>query len=117
MSRHYVISIATGGTFTDGVAIDDQGNMWSARSFTTYDEFSNGVLNVIDSSKSGLAMLITQKDSDLLEILDEGDKIRDMSFFGIGARIKDDGTVKHMTKVKEGKFKGCYVLGVEAPDL
>jgi hypothetical protein len=74
------------------------------------------VMMVIDSSKSGLAMLITQKDSDLLEILKKGDKIRDMRFFGIGARIKEDGTVKHMTKIKEGKFKGAYSLGVEAPD-
>lgn len=74
------------------------------------------VLMVIDSSKSGLAMLITQKDSDLLEILKEGDKIRDMRFYGMGARIKEDGTVKHMTKIKEGKFKGAYILGIEALD-
>ena len=75
------------------------------------------VLNVFDSTKGGLALLITRKDSDLLEILDEGDRILDLTFFGMGARIKGDGRVKHMTKLKEGKFKGCYVLGVEAPDL
>ena len=75
------------------------------------------VLNVIDSSKSGLAFLITQKDADLLEILEEGDKILDMAFFGMRARIKMDGIVKHMTKIGEGKFKGCYVLGVEALDI
>ena len=75
------------------------------------------VLNVIDSSKSGIAMLISEKDSDLLEILEKGDKIRDMSFFGIGAGIKQDGTVMHMTKITKGEFKGCFVLGVEAQDL
>jgi len=74
------------------------------------------VVMVIGSSKGGLAMLITQKGSDLLEILKEGDRIRDMRFYGMGARIKEDGTVKHMTKIKEGKFKGAYILGVEALD-
>jgi len=75
------------------------------------------VLNVIDSSKSGLAMLVTRKDADLIELLDEGDKIREMSFLGIGARIKGDGTVKHLSKIVKGKFKGCYILGAEALDL
>ena len=75
------------------------------------------VLNVIDSSQSGLALLITQKDANLLEILEKGDKILDMSFFGTGIRVKKDGTVKHMTKITEGKFKGSYVLGVGAPDI
>ena len=75
------------------------------------------VLNIIDSSKSGLALLITQKDSDLLDILKEGDKITDMSFFGIGAKIKRDGKVKHISKIEAGKFKGCFVLGIEAPEI
>ena len=74
-------------------------------------------LNIIDSSKSGLALLITEKDADLLEILKEGDKLVDLSFFSIGAKIKEDGVVRHMSKIKEGKFKGSYLLGVEAPDI
>ena len=74
-------------------------------------------LNVIDSSKSGLAMLIIQKDIDLVETLNEGDYILGMSFFGVGARIKGDGKVKHITEITEGKYKGCYILGVEAKDF
>ena len=75
------------------------------------------VLNVVDSSKSGLAFLITQKDADLLRILSKGDRIRDMRFFGVGAKIKGDGTVRHMTKIMNGKYRGSYLLGVEAPDV
>jgi hypothetical protein len=75
------------------------------------------LLNVIDSSKTGLAMLITQKDADLLDILRQGDRIKDMSFFGLGAKIKEDGIVRHMTKLEAGKYKGSYVVGVEAPDI
>ena len=43
-----------------------------------------------------------------LEILEKGDKIRDMYFFGVGARTKRDGTIMHITKIMKGKFKGCF---------
>ena len=75
------------------------------------------VLAVIDTSKTGLAMLITNKDADLLKTLNKGDMIRDMAFFGAGAKIKEDGIVRHITKIKEGKHEGCFILGVYAPDL
>ena len=75
------------------------------------------VLNVIDSSRSGIALLIAPKDSDLFEFIEAGDKICDMAFFGIGAKIKEDGIVKHVTKIDEGEFKGYYTLGIEALDV
>ena len=81
------------------------------------EENRQHVLNVIDSSKTGLALLITEKDSDLLQMLEEGDTIRDMAFFGGRVKIKEDGIVRHITKVKDGKYKGCYILGVYAPDI
>ena len=81
------------------------------------EENRERVLNVIDSSKTGLALLITDKDSGLPQILEKGDKIRDMAFFGARVKIKEDGIVRHITKVKDGKYKGCYILGVYAPDI
>jgi hypothetical protein len=81
------------------------------------DEDRVCVLNVFDSSKSGIALLIAPKDADLLEFIEEGDKICDMSFFGIGAQIKEDGIIKHITQVDEGKYKGYYILGIEAQDV
>ena len=81
------------------------------------EENRERILNVIDSSKSGLAFLVTRKDADLLEILSRGDRISDMRFFGIGAKIKGEGTVRHVTEIVEGKYKGSYLLGVEASDL
>lgn len=81
------------------------------------EEGREHVLNVIDSSKSGLALLITDKDSDLLHIIEEGDTIRKMTFFGARVRIKEDGIVRHITKVKDGEYNGCYILGVYAPDI
>jgi hypothetical protein len=81
------------------------------------EENRERVLSVIDSSKTGLGMLITEKDSDLLQMLEKGDEIRDMAFFGAGLRIKEDGIVRHITKIKDGEYKGYYILGVYAPDI
>lgn len=74
-------------------------------------------LNLMDSSKEGLAILVTPDDFDLLNIINEGDELKNLSFFGIGAQIKADGVVRHITPIREGKFKGCYSLGVEAHDV
>ena len=38
-------------------------------------------LKVMNSSRYGLTMVITQKDFDLLQILNEGDTLQNMSFF------------------------------------
>jgi hypothetical protein len=75
------------------------------------------VLNVFDSSQSGIALLIAPKDADLVEFIEVGDKICDMSFFGIGAQIKHDGIVRHITQITEGKYKGYHIVGIEAQDV
>jgi hypothetical protein len=74
-------------------------------------------LNVLDYSKQGLGLLITQKDFDLLELLHKGDKIEDIAFFASWTMIKVSGAVRHITKFKDGKYKGCYILGIESPDI
>ena len=81
------------------------------------EENRERVLHVIDSSKTGLALLLTKKHFDLLRMLEKGDTIRDMAFFGGRVKIKEDGIVRHITKVNDGKYKGCYILGVYAPDI
>ena len=62
-------------------------------------------------------MLVAQKDFDLLEILNKGDKLQDVTFFATWAMIEVDGKVKHKTRIEEGKYKGCYLLGIESPDI
>jgi hypothetical protein len=74
-------------------------------------------LNVFDYSKHGLGLLITQKNFDLLKMLRKGDKIEDISFFASWTMIKVSGTVKHITKIEDGKYKGCYILGIDSPDI
>jgi hypothetical protein len=74
-------------------------------------------LNVYDYSKHGLGLLITQKNVNLLKQLHKGDRIEDITFFASWTMIKVSGTVRHITKIDEGKYKGCYILGIESPDI
>lgn len=74
-------------------------------------------LNVIDSSRHGLGMLLTGKNLDLLERLQPGDLIENMVFFSREAMIRVNGTVRHKTRVDAGRYKGCYVVGIESPDI
>jgi hypothetical protein len=74
-------------------------------------------LNVLDCSEYGLGMIITQRDFDLLELLHKGDKLEDITFFATWAMIKVNGTVRHITKLEDGAYKGCYLLGIESPNV
>ena len=74
-------------------------------------------LNVLNCSKHGLGLIITQKDFDLLEVLHKGDWVDDITVYASWAMIKVNGAVKHITKLKNEKFKGCYFLGIETPDI
>src|SRR4030042_261330 len=74
-------------------------------------------LNALDYSKHGLGLIITQKDLDLLELLHKGDRIEDIAFFASWTMIKVSGIVRHITKFEDGKYKGCYILGIESSDI
>lgn len=50
----YVLGIDIGGTFTDAFATDDDGNITSAKSPSTPQDFSRGVINVIEQLASDL---------------------------------------------------------------
>jgi N-methylhydantoinase A len=45
----YRILIDTGGTFTDGVCVDDKGNLFTAKSPTTPEDLTIGTMNVVDA--------------------------------------------------------------------
>ena len=64
-------------------------------------------LNVLNSSKHGLGLIITRKDVDLLRIVHKGDRLDDITFLTSWSMIKANGTVSHITKIEDGKHKGC----------
>jgi len=48
----YRILIDNGGTFTDGVCVDDKGNLFTAKSPTTPEDLTIGTMNVVDALAS-----------------------------------------------------------------
>jgi len=74
-------------------------------------------LNVLTCSRHGLGLLVTRKDLDLLRILKKGDRLDDIILLAPWAMITVSGTVSHVTKIEEGKHKGCYLLGIDSRDI
>jgi hypothetical protein len=74
-------------------------------------------LGVKDCSLRGLGILIMKKDFELVMVLKPGDKIKGVTFYAKSAVIKGDGTVRHVTEIKTGAHQGCYLLGIESPEI
>ena len=74
-------------------------------------------LPVNDCSRNGLGMVITQKDFDLLPLISEGDRLQDMAFFATWSVFKVNGTVTHKTKIEEGPYKSCYIMGIKSENM
>ena len=74
-------------------------------------------LNVLDVSSHGLGLLITKKDFDLLQILNEGDKVENITFYATTAMIQVNAAVAHKTEIEHGEYKGCYILGLKSEEL
>ncbi|MBW1870151.1 MAG: hypothetical protein JRI73_12980 [Deltaproteobacteria bacterium] len=74
-------------------------------------------LNVIDYSRHGLGLLVTEKDAELLKMLNPGDRIKDITFYATWTFIQVDTTVRHITKIKNEPHKGLYIIGVESGEI
>ncbi|MFC1535011.1 hypothetical protein ACFL7M_16795 [Thermodesulfobacteriota bacterium] len=73
--------------------------------------------NVFEYSNHGLGIIIPPKDFDLLQKIDVGDKLEDITFYATWTMIRVNGTVKHKTKINEGKYRDSYILGIESPEI
>jgi sulfur carrier protein ThiS len=62
-------------------------------------------------------LLITQKEFDLLEGLNIGDRVRDMVLYAPWAVTKVDGKVVHKSELQDGDHKGCFMLGTKSLEL
>ena len=74
-------------------------------------------LKVMDCSSNGLGMVVTQKDFDLLQMVDEGEKLEDITFCATWTMFNVDGTIRHKSKIEDGKYQGCFILGIETSDI
>lgn len=74
-------------------------------------------LKIMDWSRTGLGMVVTPKDFDLLYQVKVGDILQNMAFFAEWAMVKVNGTVRHKSVINEGKYKGCFMVGIESPEI
>lgn len=74
-------------------------------------------LDIFDCSRHGLGLLVTDKEIELLRMLKPGDKIKDITFYASWTMIQVDAVVKHRSKIKSGKHKGQYVIGIESSEI
>jgi hypothetical protein len=74
-------------------------------------------LSVVNIGSSGIGFIVEKEDFDLFEKINVGDKIQGITFFLPIATMTIDATVKHMTLVKKGQFRGCYLVGIESSSL
>lgn len=74
-------------------------------------------LNVINYSKQGLGLLLNKDDFGLIDILQKGDTIKDVTFYASWAIIRGDVRVKHKTLIKYGEYEGKYIIGIESFEI
>lgn len=67
-------------------------------------------LKIINLSQDGLGLLVTERESDLLEKLDTGERIPEILISKDFRKL--GGTIRHKTKIEHGKYQGNYILGI-----
>ncbi|MDY6864081.1 MAG: hydantoinase/oxoprolinase family protein, partial [Thermodesulfobacteriota bacterium] len=56
--KKYIIGIDTGGTFTDSVVVDGEGNIYEGKALTNYKDFKEGVIASIEDAVAKMDMSI-----------------------------------------------------------
>jgi hypothetical protein len=74
-------------------------------------------LQVLNCSEHGIGLLVRREDFGLLDAVGPGTTISNMVFYATWTLIKAGATVRHLTRIKEGRHKGCYVMGVESQEI
>ena len=70
-------------------------------------------LDVLNCSKHGLALRLTEKDHHSFSSLKPGDRISGMMLFAASALTLVNGTVRHKTFIEDGPYQGDFVIGLE----
>jgi hypothetical protein len=73
----------------------------------------NYELAVVDYSTNGVGILVSEKDFELVELIQEGDRLQDITLFAPHTMVKVDGTVRHKSKQQGKQGKDSYILGIE----
>jgi hypothetical protein len=68
---------------------------------------------VFDISEKGVGVLVGEEMQDSLKDIDFGCRLEEIELLAPWATIKLAGTVKHKSRIHEGKYGGCCVLGIQ----
>jgi hypothetical protein len=70
-------------------------------------------LRVFDVSEKGVGLLVDEHMSDWLERIGIGDRLSEVELYASWAMVKADGTVRHKSRMRKDKYRGCHLLGIE----
>jgi hypothetical protein len=73
-------------------------------------------LKIFDISERGVGVLVGEDMQDLLQAIDIGYRIEEFELLAAWMTIKVSGTVKHKSKITEGKYTGYYLVGIHLDD-
>lgn len=73
-------------------------------------------LKVFDISERGVGILVGEEMQDFLQAVDIGDKLEEIELLAAWMTIKVSGTVRHKSKINEGKYTGHYLVGIQLDD-
>jgi hypothetical protein len=77
-------------------------------------ETRNYELRILNFSRHGLGLLISERDFPLLQLLQPGDPVEDLTLYGEAVLVRLSAVVRHKSEIEEGPFAGGYVLGLRA---
>ena len=98
----YSIGIDTGGTFTDGVVIDEKGNITTSKAPTTPKDLAQGVLKVLDQ-------LAQEKDLTTQKLLEETRQFAFGTTFATNALVSRQGVKTGLLTTKN--FEDTHRMG------
>ena len=74
-------------------------------------------VDVADYSANGVGLLVTEKDSDLINLLEVGDRLEDLQLYAKWTTANVSGTVVHKTKLGTEGGEETQLVGIRLDDV
>ncbi len=68
---------------------------------------------VFDVSENGVGVLVGKELFNWLERIEIGDRLQEVELYAPWTIVRVDGTVRHKSKMRRGKYSSCQLLGIE----
>lgn len=96
------------GSWESPIFLDARLTMKTVRGRDRYYDFT-----VFDLSEHGVGILAGEDTQNFVETIDVGYRIEELELLAAWMTIKVSGTVKHKSKLNEGKYAGCCLVGIQ----